>query len=175
MDENSFETDASTNDIETGRRTEFKVEKMRRVGNLYCYWHDVRGVPRLVIGPQWPFFIVVLGLSIAFAAINLSLVFMTRQAAPTAPLWPCLITVGLVFFGLFCVGETFLSNPGIPMSVFKIDGPQDSQTAKHCKKCLAQVQISDYHCDTCGVCVSGYDHHCIFYGKCIGEKNNAAF
>ena len=34
------------------------IPKMAKAGNVYCFWHDSRGVPRITIGPSWPFSIV---------------------------------------------------------------------------------------------------------------------
>ena len=36
--------------------------KPRKLGNMYCFWYNAQGNPRIVIGPDWKFSILELAL-----------------------------------------------------------------------------------------------------------------
>jgi len=34
----------------------------RKLGNMYCFWYSKKGVPRIVIGPDWYFSLLLIGI-----------------------------------------------------------------------------------------------------------------
>ena len=167
-----------------------KIAKMERCGNIRCYMHDERGVPRVTIGPNWPFATVLLVYAVVLTYMHIKAFYAlyTMNAG-----W-YIIAVGTILFSLGIWGliHTFFGDPGIPEEIFLrysdpthvLDGPEGEDeedvavtapTTDWCAECLVPTGAGQIHCKVCNVCIQGHDHHCIFFGKCIGAGNIASF
>ena len=128
-----------------------KIVKMERCGNVKCYLHDKRGVPRVTIGPNWPFAIVLLIYAVMIT-------FMHYRAFQS--LWEFhagwyIIMVGVILYsiGIWGLLHTFFGDPGIPEEIFirysdpthVLDGPEGDDeeevavtapTTDWCSECL---------------------------------------
>ena len=149
------------------------------IGNIRCYWHDKAGVPRITIGPNWGFTIV-LGFLVSgatYTSVKAMIEMIKLQAA-----WYYLVTGAfIIVFGLWCFFRTFLGDPGIPPAVYKMKArpfalrpalpPTDEEGFRLCTDCNIYVILDREHCDLCNVCIDNPDHHCVFYSKCIGAGN----
>ena len=72
----SFDTDFSTDPEAQVQVVQKPHQYPAKVGNMYCFlWNKKSGLPRVVIGPHWFFFAVILVLAIAFSAINLGMCY----------------------------------------------------------------------------------------------------
>lgn len=69
-------------------------------------------MPRLTIGPNWGFTIV-LGVMVG-AILYLSTTSLYRMIAIGAEWYYIVIGLGMIFFGLWAFAATLLGDPGIP-------------------------------------------------------------
>ena len=128
-----------------------KVDKMERCGNIKCYLHDSRGVPRVFIGPNWPFATVLLIYAIMLTYMHLK-AFLELHAMHAS--W-YIIVVGTMLYsiGIWGLLHTFFGDPGIPEEIFirysdpthVLDGPEGEDeedvavtapTTDWCAECL---------------------------------------
>ena len=169
-----------------------KMPTMARAGNVYCFWHDSRGVPRITIGPSWPFAIVLVLYAVFLTVVHIK---AFSELLRLAALGYYIVGVGLMLYslGMWGLFYTFLGDPGIPEEIFlrysdpsySVEGPDDDEeedpigitppTTDWCSKCLVPTNRSQVHCGVCNICIKDYDHHCIFFGKCIGGGNMRSF
>ena len=128
-----------------------KVDKMERCGNIKCYLHDSRGVPRVFIGPNWPFATVLLIYAIMLTYMHLK-AFLELHSMHAS--W-YIIVVGTILYsiGIWGLLHTFFGDPGIPEEIFirysdpthVLDGPEGEDeedvavtapTTDWCAECL---------------------------------------
>lgn len=154
------------------------------IGNVRCFWHNEEGIPRITIGPNWCFSILLfLIVGCVLYTSTVSLANMIKRGA--AWYW-ILLGIFLIIFGLFCFFKTLLGDPGIPKEVYEhyarpyLCKPAlpatDEKGFNLCKECSVVYLIPEReHCDLCNVCVDDPDHHCVFFTKCIARHNVAYF
>ena len=89
---------------------------MSKCGNVNCFWHDSRGVPRFTIGPSWPF------ASILFAyAFGLSYIhYNSFKEVLKSESGLYFVSFGMILYlsGIWGLLRTFLGDPGIPEEIF---------------------------------------------------------
>ena len=68
-------------DLENMISIDPKVEFVNKskIGNISCYYYKADGIPRIFIGPDWYFFIVILFLTFAFCGINIGVLYQMSQ------------------------------------------------------------------------------------------------
>ena len=168
-----------------------KILKMDRCGNVRCFLHDSRGVPRVTIGPSWPFAIVLLVYATFLTVVH----FKAFKALILLHAGYYIVGVGTLLYSLGIWGllHTFFGDPGIPEEIFlrysdpsfslETDPDEEEEpaveitrpTSDWCSKCLVPTDEKQVHCHVCNVCIKDYDHHCVFFGKCIGGGNVRSF
>jgi len=167
-----------------------KILKMAKCGNVHCFLHDSRGVPRVTIGPSWPFAIVLL----VYAAFLSVVHFRAFSALIGLNAGWYIVAVGTLLYsiGMWGLLHTFFGDPGIPEEIFlrysdpsfvlETDLDEEEEpvgvtvpTSDWCSKCLVPTGRNQVHCGVCNVCIKDYDHHCVFFGKCIGRGNIKSF
>ena len=87
-------------------------KRVRWIGNIRCFWHRSDGVPRIFIGPNYMFFLVLTFFTIFILWVNIKAVcdMIKIRANWMAIFFELLI----ILTGLGCVLYTFLGDPGIP-------------------------------------------------------------
>lgn len=86
------------------------------IGNVRCYWHNDKGVPRLTIGPNWGF--TCLLVAMVSAVFYLSASAQYKMIKMDAEWYYLLIGFCLIGFGLWAFLSTLLGDPGIPPEVY---------------------------------------------------------
>ena len=122
--------------------------------------------PRLVIGPHWYCYFIMLFIIYLIVKLITSKLFpfIPSSSVKTA-FWVLLLHILIVYT------VNLFYNPGIAMDELST---KDKET--FCTKCRKYVSIKGTaHCDFCGVCIEGFDHHCIWIGKCVGKQNKCIF
>ena len=149
-----------------------QLERLKKVGNVRVFCFQKDGLPLIYIGPNWPFFFVILALTVMFSGLIMGMVIEMNRLG--SPIWQSVTSLLMVVIGILSVFYTFLANPGIP--IHQLLRKQVSTSGKYCNVCKIYVNDKrDFHCDECNVCIQNYDHHCIFFGKCIGGGNECTF
>lgn len=149
------------------------------IGNVRCFWHNAKGVPRLTIGPNWGFTFV-LGAMVS-AVLYLSTTGMYKMIKMGAATHYLVIGFCLIAFGLWAFFATLLGDPGIPAEIYEArahpnrykeaKSPINDEGYRLCDQCNVYLTRAREHCDLCNVCIDECDHHCVFYSKCIGKGN----
>ena len=88
----------------------------KQIGHMHCFCYNSKGVPAIVIGPDWPksFSLFI----IAFLVISMNILMMFKLVKSEASIWFTIVGIILLSTGVFCLLYTFLANPGIPNKVF---------------------------------------------------------
>ena len=131
------------------------------IGNIRCFWHDTKGRPRLTIGPNWGFTIV---LAIMVAGIlHVSISGMIGLVKNDAAWYYQLVGVLIIFFGLAMFFMTLLGDPGIPDEIYHMrarpyaQAPMlplvDAAGFKLCSECNVHFNREREHCELCNVCI----------------------
>ena len=147
----------------------FQAFKMTKMGKSFAFFYDKNDDPLIIIGPQWPYCLLLLFLSIlSFTFIylyyNNKAIFIIKISD-----W--------IFFGIWILSYIFMciKNPGYPkMCSESIRG---SKEMSYCDKCEVwyKPSSSTIHCEICDICIEGYTHHCFWAGHCIGMNNKKDF
>jgi hypothetical protein len=149
------------------------------IGNIRCFWPDADGKPRLTIGPNWGFTIILLAIvgGTLYTSTNALIGMWKKRAA-----W-YFIVLGFTFIvlGIFAFLKTLLGDPGIPKEIYyRMARPfakpepkpdKDKRGFSLCEECQVYVTKNREHCELCNCCIDFPDHHCVFYSKCIGGGN----
>ena len=158
----------------TIKNKKMKINKrfcIKKIGHTLCLLSDKMGNPKIMIGPDWGFFIsfcgcIVIGYLLFFWNFWKKLNLFYK-------------IFGISSFSIYFISYsgTFLLNPGYP------ERNEDSLIGrpkiryKYCNECeiYERVDRKISHCNICGVCIEGHDHHCPWTGKCIGRKTLCFF
>jgi hypothetical protein len=152
--------------IEEGHNFFFK-----RLGKTYAFFGDIHGNPKIIIGPHWPLYILV----VFFITYGI-LIFITKIGKFTNIY---LKIIGIIIYLIFLISYTYcvLINPGYPKHDIDSITGQPRKKFYFCNICKiwANIEKNTSHCPDCNICIEGNDHHCPWTGKCIGEKNMKSF
>ena len=141
--------------------------KLKKHGNLYLFCYNSNKTPKIVIGPDWIFFIIGFLFIIIYSFIITFILFY--YSSIYSKIIGLILTILQILFYIL----SFLINPGVQLKKPKKD---DLKTPK-CIYCgvIKYIRIGQIHCEQCDACIIGYDHHCPWTGKCIGEGNKNYF
>ena len=147
----------------------FQLFKMTKMGKSFAFFYDKNDDPLIIIGPQWPYCILLLFLS-TLAFVFIYLYYNNR----------CTIFIKIgdwTFFIIWIISyiSMCMKNPGYPkMCSESIRG---SKEMSYCDKCELwyKPSSSTIHCEICDICIEGYTHHCFWAGHCIGGNNKKNF
>ncbi len=147
----------------------FQLLKMTKMGKSFAFFYDKNDDPLIIIGPQWPYCLVLLCL----ATFSFLLIYLYYNNKSTF-----FIKISdWIFFGIWIISFACmcLKNPGYPkMCSESIRGTKEMS---YCDKCEVwyKPSSSTIHCEICDICIEGYTHHCIWAGHCIGGNNKKDF
>ena len=133
---------------------------------LFCF--NSKNKPRIVIGPDYVYFIFGFIFLLLYNLIIFSFIYIESRNE--------LLLIGLFFIILqsFFYLMAFLVDPGVQ---FKIPIDINNFSLQLCQFCksIKLRNINQRHCHICKCCIIGPDHHCVWIGKCIGYKNKFWF
>ena len=143
----------------------------KKLGNTYSFFGDIYGNPKIIIGPHWHLYVLVLSLfSIGFFFEIYSLSKYTSYF---------LIILGFIIYLIFALSYSYtaLINPGYPKHDIDSITGEPRKKFYYCSTCKMWVnrEKKTLHCSDCNICIEKLDHHCPWTGKCIGEKNIISF
>ena len=146
------------------------IFKITKLGNSYGFCPDVNGDSNILIGPHWPFFIII------FTSISFFLYLFNKYYIITADIL-VLIYIERLFYIMWAITYiiTSLKNPGYPKT--NLESIRGSKQMSYCDKCELwyRPKSKTYHCKKCDVCIEGHRFHCVITGHCIGRKNKKEF
>ena len=132
----------------------------------------VNGKPWIVLGPDWPMYIL---LNIILQGLTAGYLYIFWDTL-TGFQYKMTITVDIIQFTIYF--KIFLQNPGLA-TYSGLRAPQDlSYNVKrkyYCRPCRLIRWVGVEHCYDCDVCIQDLDHHCPWTSKCIGKGNMFTF
>lgn len=140
-----------------------------KLGNTFTLWPDDNGNPKIFIGPNILYYIL---MNIIFSTIFFSYMYLFYNILSNYEILIGLITY---FFWVLSFLILFLINPGYPkITTESLRGNKDM---KYCDKCEIwyNPEKNVEHCDICDICIEEFDHHCSWAGKCIGKGDKCFF
>ena len=145
-----------------------------RKGNMKMYLYNKQGEPLIVLGPDWPFSLIMIILLILIIIYYFN--YFKDSINPTIKFYGKIISFMDVILYLIC----FLKNPGIPPKSLWIENyfknknndKKINYSIKICKDCKIIKESNEHieHCKTCNVCIMDMGHHSFYIGKCVGKK-----
>ena len=147
----------------------FQLFKMNKMGKSFACFYNKNDDPIIIIGPQWPYCILLLFLvSLAFIFIY---IYYNNKSTTFVK-----ISDWLAFI-IWCFSYTMLCmrNPGYPKNC--PESIKGTKEMSYCDKCEIwyKPSSSTIHCEICDICIEGYTHHCLWAGHCIGGINKKYF
>jgi palmitoyltransferase len=137
-------------------------------GNLKLFCFNTKNKPRIVIGPDYIYFLFGFVFLLIYNLIIFIFIYQESQIE--------FFLLGLFFIILqhFFYSMAFLVDPGVQ---FKIPLNVNDFSLNLCQFCksVKSRNINQRHCHVCKCCILGQDHHCLWIGKCIGYKNKFWF
>ena len=140
-----------------------KKEKIKKYGNLILIYLMNSNKPKIVIGPDWKFFIIGFICLIIYSFL-IFYILLFHSNIYLKIIGFIIIVLELLFYIL-----SFLVDPGI-----QLKRPNDKNLNHQiCLFCgvIKYNNVNQFHCDECNACIIGYDHHCPWIGKCVGKNN----
>ena len=165
--EASISTSTSSELLEINNNNKIKYRK----GNLYTFLYDEKGIPKIVIGPDW-------GYSL-FLHIFIFLITFSYYIGLWSHLFFYIKIIGILIYFIFFItySLTCIINPGIITPEYYLENYNiDKMRISNYRICSTCNAVQDVdkgveHCVDCNICIIGNDHHCPWSSKCIGEKN----
>ena len=146
------------------------IFKITKLGNSYGFCPDVNGDSNILIGPQWPIFII------TFIFLSTFLFLFNKYYIITTDIL-VLVYIERMFYIMWAITYilTSIKNPGYPKT--NLENIRGSKQMFYCDKCELwyRPKSRTYHCKKCDICIEGHRFHCIFTGHCIGRKNKKEF
>ena len=163
--DNNNEEEIKTNNIVT------KSYFYHKLGNCSAFFGRNNGDPIIIIGPQWPMFIVLT------LFINAVVWFFIIKFWNTYSKFFKGVGIFCVSFFQITFTYCFVINPGFPKNDIGRQTGIPKEQYKFCPECKFYYDLNKKvnHCFDCGICIEGYDHHCPWVSKCIGNKNLYSF
>ena len=142
-----------------------------KLGNCHAFFGNKFGDPLIIIGPQWPMFIIltlIVNVIVWFFIIKFWKIYSRFFKG-------CGIFCDLFFQITFTY--CFFANPGFPKNGIGRQTGIPKEQYKFCPECKFYYDLNKKvnHCFDCGICIEGYDHHCPWTSKCIGKNNLFSF
>ena len=143
----------------------------KKLGNTYSFFGDVYGNPRIIIGPHWHLYAIVLFFFSFFYFVIIY--FLGKKISGFLNFIGVLIYLTFVF----SYSYTALINPGYPKHDIDSETGEPRKKFYFCSTCKMWVsrEKKTLHCSDCNICIEGMDHHCPWTGKCIGKRNLLSF
>lgn len=165
ISDNNNEEEIKTNNIVT------KSYFYHKLGNCSAFFGRNNGDPIIIIGPQWPMFIVLT------LFINAVVWFFIIRFWNTYSKFFKGVGIFCVSFFQITFTYCFVINPGFPKNDIGRQTGIPKEQYKFCPECKFYYDLNKKvnHCFDCGICIEGYDHHCPWVSKCIGNKNLYSF
>ena len=168
--------DEDDNIVNSDQLLPIKIEQshdfiFKRLGNTFAFFGDIYGDPKIIIGPHWPLYVLV----VSFITYGIPYIYNRFDQLFNIYLKIIGITIYLIF--LISYTYTVLINPGFPKHDIDSITGEPRKKFYYCNICKlwANKEKSTMHCNDCNICVEGIDHHCPWTGKCIGYKNFKSF
>ena len=143
----------------------------KRLGNTFAFFGDIYGDPKIIIGPHWPLFVLV----VFFISYGISYIYNRFEQLFNI----YLKIIGIIIYLIFLISYTYtvLINPGFPKHDIDSITGEPRKKFYYCNICKlwANKEKKTMHCNDCNICIEGIDHHCPWTGKCIGYKNFKSF
>ena len=145
------------------------IFKITKIGKSIGLFPDMNGDPHIIIGPQWPFFLL-------FQIISLcTFLYIYNKYNENSTNF--IKILDWLFFIIWIITSIIVSlkNPGYPkISLESVGGNKEMS---YCDKCEIWYKplSSTFHCDICDICVEGHIRHCLLTGHCIGDNNKKIF
>ena len=168
--------DESDNIVNSDQLLPIKIEQshdfiFQRLGNTFAFFGDIYGDPKIIIGPHWPLYVLVVSF------ITYGIPYIYNRFDELFNIY--LKIIGIIIYLIFLISYTYtvLINPGYPKhDIGSITG-EPRKKFYYCNICKlwANKEKNTMHCNDCNICVEGIDHHCPWTGKCIGERNLIPF
>ena len=136
----------------------------------FCYWN---GNPLVVIGPDWPFSIVMIIFICGFWESSTQILILPNHVLLTSFI---MYTLKSLHYGVMFT--MVLKNPGIMSSHDYYVGPEvdvkGGRRPRPCETCRV-ISHKAEHCFRCDVCIEDVDHHCPWMNKCVAKGNLVEF
>ena len=143
----------------------------KKLGNTYSFFGDIYGDPKIIIGPHWPLYFLVIGL------FSLGTFYIYHKFGNYLNFH--LKVIGIIIYLIFFISYTytFSINPGFPKHDIDSITGEPRKKFYYCNICgiWANKDKKTLHCTDCNICIEGNDHHCPWTGKCIGKRNYKSF
>ena len=143
----------------------------KRLGNSFAFFGDIYGDPKIIIGPHWPLYILVVSF------ISYGIPFIYNRFGQLFNIY--LKIIGIIIYHIFLISYTYtaLINPGFPKHDIDSITGEPRKKFYYCNVCKlwANKEKKTMHCNDCNICIEDRDHHCPWTGKCIGYKNYKSF
>ena len=145
------------------------IFKISKIGKSVGLFPNKNGDPQIIIGPQWPFFLL-------FQIISLcTFLYIYNKYNENSTNF--IKILDWLFFIIWIITSIIVSlkNPGYPkISLESVGGNKEML---YCDKCEIWYKplSSTFHCDICDICVEGHIRHCLLTGHCIGDNNKKIF
>ena len=140
---------------------------IKKHGNLYLFCYNSKQIPKIVIGPDWIYFIIGFLFLLIYSFVIIFIILYYSNIY--SKIFGLILTILQILFYIL----SFLINPGVQLQKANKNDLK-TPTCIYCGviKFIGNGQI---HCDQCNACIIGYDHHCPWTGKCIGDGNKNYF
>jgi len=139
-----------------------------KMGKLITFYFDKNNnyVPKLSIGPNWNFSILLVVVILFFEVF---LYFTIFKLFNTLKKIIYFLFAIIVYYFVFCA---VLIHPKVVMNKNK-----SFNEYEYCYSCKVFFNPSKTvkHCNSCGVCFESMDHHCLWVGKCVAKNNTFYF
>jgi hypothetical protein len=136
--------------------------KAENIGN--CILISVGPLKNLVLGPDWPFSMVIF----TILATGSILIYKAAVATSLLAVGYASVVHAIVVFGL--IVAVVVSDPGI-ISESIDEHTYMLECSRHCSICNNYQPANASHCESCDCCIRVRHHHCPWIGKCVGEGN----
>jgi len=139
-----------------------------RMGNLITFNFDKNNnyTPKLSIGPNWNFTILLVVIILFFEAFLYMAIFKGFNLLKKILYF---LFAFIIYYFVYCAA---LIHPKVVMNKNK-----SFNEYEYCYSCKVFFNPKNkvIHCNTCGVCYEKMDHHCLWVGKCVAKNNTFYF
>ena len=139
-----------------------------KMGKLITFYFDKNNnfTPKLSIGPNWNFTILLIVIILIFEAFFYFTIFKRFDILKKIVYF---LFIFIVYYFTFCA---ILIHPKVIMNKNK-----SFDEYEYCYSCkiFFNPKAKVKHCDSCGVCFEKVDHHCLWVGKCVAKNNTFYF